>query len=144
MFQLEDSDVELCDEIYELYTDLLQETEEEEDSLCYKSYFLVRGKTHIYEKHWLSLSPFILLSRSPSCMYFRWFFPWRLRMVGNLLHIILLANYRLNFIFLFSTITFDKIGALVRKWDLFIHVALKKLCNGSLLICLKKYNLCVF
>lgn len=44
MFQLEDSDVELCDEIYELYTDLLQETEEEEDSLCYKSYFLVRGE----------------------------------------------------------------------------------------------------
>lgn len=44
MFQLEDSDVELCDEIYESYTDLLQETEEEEDSLCYKSYFLVRGK----------------------------------------------------------------------------------------------------
>lgn len=75
MFQLEDSDVELCDEIYELYTDLLQETEEEEDSLCYKSYFLVRGKTHIYEKHWLSFSPFTLLSRSPSCMYFRWFFP---------------------------------------------------------------------
>lgn len=44
----------------------------------------------------------------------------------------------------YSTKTFDKIGALVRKWDLFIHVALKKLCNGSLLICLKKYNLCVF
>lgn len=141
MFQLEDSDVELCDEIYELYTDLLQETEEEEDSLCYKSYFLVRGKTPIYKKHRLSFSPFILLSRSPSCMYFRWFFPWKLRMVGNLLHIILLANYRLNFIF---TKTFDKIGALVRKWDLFIHVALKKLCNGSLLICLKEYNLCVF
>lgn len=38
--KLEDSDVELCDEIYELYTNLLQETEEEEDSLCYKSYFL--------------------------------------------------------------------------------------------------------
>lgn len=38
--KLEDSDVELCDEIYESYTDLLQETEEEEDSLCYKSYFL--------------------------------------------------------------------------------------------------------
>lgn len=48
MFQLEDSDVELCDEIYESYTDLLQETEEEEDSLCYKSYFLVRGKTPNY------------------------------------------------------------------------------------------------
>lgn len=52
MFQLEDSDVELCDEIYELYTDLLQETEEEEDSLCYKSYFLVRGKTlHLFFFH---------------------------------------------------------------------------------------------
>lgn len=52
MFQLEDSDVEVCDEIYESYTDLLQETEEEEDSLCYKSYFLVRGKTPKSETRW--------------------------------------------------------------------------------------------
>ncbi|XP_061182603.1 protein-lysine N-methyltransferase EEF2KMT-like [Saccostrea echinata] len=38
--KLEDSDVELCDEIYEVYTDLLQETDVEDDTLCYKSYFL--------------------------------------------------------------------------------------------------------
>lgn len=42
-FQLEDSDVELCDEIYEAYTDLLQERDEGDDTLCYKSYFLVRS-----------------------------------------------------------------------------------------------------
>ncbi|XP_062567215.1 protein-lysine N-methyltransferase EEF2KMT-like [Saccostrea cucullata] len=38
--KLEDSDVELCDEIYEVYTDLLQEIDVEDDTLCYKSYFL--------------------------------------------------------------------------------------------------------
>ncbi|XP_022318118.1 protein-lysine N-methyltransferase EEF2KMT-like isoform X2 [Crassostrea virginica] len=38
--KLEDNEVELCDEIYESYTDLLQETEDEDDTLCYKSYFL--------------------------------------------------------------------------------------------------------
>lgn len=43
-FQLEDNEVELCDEIYESYTDLLQETEDEDDTLCYKSYFLVRAR----------------------------------------------------------------------------------------------------
>lgn len=42
-FQLEDRDVEMCDDIYEVYTDLLQQSEEEDDTLCYKTYFLVNN-----------------------------------------------------------------------------------------------------
>jgi len=41
-FQLEESEVEMCDEIYEVYTDLLQQSEDEDDTLCYKTYHLVR------------------------------------------------------------------------------------------------------
>ena len=40
-FQLEDLDVEICDEIYEAYTDLLRQQEEDDDTLCYKTYTLV-------------------------------------------------------------------------------------------------------
>lgn len=65
MFQLEDSDVELCDEIYESYTDLLQETEEEEDSLCYKSYFLVRGEnSYLWEAQAFVLSIYSSFTKS--------------------------------------------------------------------------------
>lgn len=48
IFQLEDSDVEMCDEIYEVYTDLLQQSEEEDDALCYKTYYLVSSAGQVY------------------------------------------------------------------------------------------------
>ena len=39
--QLEESDVEICDEVYEAYTELLRQQEEDDDTLCYKTYTLV-------------------------------------------------------------------------------------------------------
>ena len=33
--------MEICDEIYEAYTDLLRQQEEDDDTLCYKTYTLV-------------------------------------------------------------------------------------------------------
>ena len=46
IFQLEDFDVEICDEIYEAYTDLLRQQEEDDDTLCYKTYTLVSSHFH--------------------------------------------------------------------------------------------------
>ncbi|XP_076072297.1 protein-lysine N-methyltransferase EEF2KMT-like [Mytilus galloprovincialis] len=45
LHKLEESEVEMCDEIYEVYTDLLQQTEDEDDILCYKTYHLPNGET---------------------------------------------------------------------------------------------------
>ena len=39
--QLEQLDAEICDEVYETYTDLLVQREDEDDPLCYKTYTLV-------------------------------------------------------------------------------------------------------
>ncbi|VDI10031.1 Hypothetical predicted protein [Mytilus galloprovincialis] len=45
LHKLEESEVEMCDEIYEVYTDLLQQTEDEDDILCYKTYHLPNSET---------------------------------------------------------------------------------------------------
>ncbi|CAC5370389.1 EEF2KMT [Mytilus coruscus] len=45
LHKLEESEVEMCDEIYEVYTDLLLQTEDEDDILCYKTYHLPNGET---------------------------------------------------------------------------------------------------
>ncbi|WAQ97535.1 EF2KT-like protein [Mya arenaria] len=37
---LEEYDVEICDDLYEVYTDLLQQHDTEEDALCYKTFSL--------------------------------------------------------------------------------------------------------
>ncbi|KAL3876353.1 hypothetical protein ACJMK2_034211 [Sinanodonta woodiana] len=42
---LEEFDIEIHDDVYEAYTDLLQQEEEEDDTLCYKTYTLPCGKT---------------------------------------------------------------------------------------------------
>ncbi|ESP04044.1 hypothetical protein LOTGIDRAFT_156652 [Lottia gigantea] len=41
--KLEEYQADICDEIYEVYTDLLQQSEEEDDTLCYKTYSLPDG-----------------------------------------------------------------------------------------------------
>ncbi|XP_046352247.1 protein-lysine N-methyltransferase EEF2KMT-like [Haliotis cracherodii] len=41
--RLEDYPTEVCDEVYEAYTDLLGQQEEEDDTLCYKTYTLPLG-----------------------------------------------------------------------------------------------------
>jgi hypothetical protein len=53
--QLEESEVEMCDEIYEVYTDLLQQSEEEDDTLCYKTYHLVRVRVIVFNATFLNL-----------------------------------------------------------------------------------------
>ncbi|XP_060074857.1 protein-lysine N-methyltransferase EEF2KMT-like [Ylistrum balloti] len=45
LHKLEDIDADICDEIYETYSDLLQQKEEEDDTLCYKTYTLPCGNT---------------------------------------------------------------------------------------------------
>lgn len=39
---MEQLDAEICDEVYETYTDLLTQREDDDDTLCYKTYTLVR------------------------------------------------------------------------------------------------------
>lgn len=39
--QLEMLDAEICDEVYETYTELLSQAEDDDDTLCYKTYTLV-------------------------------------------------------------------------------------------------------
>ncbi|KAK6169196.1 hypothetical protein SNE40_020294 [Patella caerulea] len=41
--KLEEYHAEICDEIYEAFADLLEQTEEEDDTLCYKTYTLPTG-----------------------------------------------------------------------------------------------------
>ncbi|CAE1280601.1 EEF2KMT [Acanthosepion pharaonis] len=43
--KLETCDAEICDEVYEAYTDILSQKEEEDDTLCYKTYSLPYSKT---------------------------------------------------------------------------------------------------
>ncbi|KAL5018206.1 hypothetical protein ScPMuIL_003928 [Solemya velum] len=45
LHKLEDCDAEVCDEVYESYAELLQLREEEDDTLCYKTYTLPSGQT---------------------------------------------------------------------------------------------------
>ena len=54
--QLEESEVEMCDEIYEVYTDLLQQSEEEDDTLCYKTYHLVRVRVIVFNATFNNIS----------------------------------------------------------------------------------------
>ncbi|KAK7112514.1 hypothetical protein V1264_011962 [Littorina saxatilis] len=41
--KLEQLDAEICDEVYETYTDLLTQREDDDDTLCYKTYTLPDG-----------------------------------------------------------------------------------------------------
>ncbi|KAL8619207.1 hypothetical protein ACOMHN_049989 [Nucella lapillus] len=41
--KLEQLDAEICDEVYETYTDLLTQKEDDDDTLCYKTYTLPGG-----------------------------------------------------------------------------------------------------
>ncbi|XP_076441598.1 protein-lysine N-methyltransferase EEF2KMT-like [Babylonia areolata] len=41
--KLEQLDAEICDEVYETYTDLLTQKEDDDDTLCYKTYTLPAG-----------------------------------------------------------------------------------------------------
>ncbi|XP_033729366.1 protein-lysine N-methyltransferase EEF2KMT-like [Pecten maximus] len=49
LHKLEDIDADICDEIYETYSDLLQQKEEEDDTLCYKTYTLVCIELRVME-----------------------------------------------------------------------------------------------
>jgi hypothetical protein len=46
----------MCDEIYEVYTDLLQQSEEEDDTLCYKTYHLVRVRVIVFNATFNNIS----------------------------------------------------------------------------------------
>ena len=44
-FQLEDYGVEICDEIYEVYSELLEESDGGDEMMCYKTYTIVSRLT---------------------------------------------------------------------------------------------------
>jgi hypothetical protein len=46
----------MCDEIYEVYTDLLQQSEDEDDTLCYKTYHLVRVRVIVFNATFNNIS----------------------------------------------------------------------------------------